>query len=351
MPDGMLDLAARAGGASLPLQSDTGVRAAGILGLGHYVPARVITNADMESVMSTTDEWIRERTGIRQRHMAAPHQNTADLAVEAAGRCLADAGCPADEVDAVIVSSATHDYPTPATASVVQGRLGARRAAAFDVSAACSGFLYALTVADGLVRAGIFRLVLVIGSETLSRIADWSDRGTAVLLGDGAGAALVGPVGDGEGILASHLGSDGTGWDLIQVVPGAGAPSPFWDGPPVGHHHFRQNGREVYRFATQIVGQAAERALAQAGLRLEDVDLFIPHQANGRIIEAAARRMGLPMDRVWVNIDRLGNTSSACIPIALSEAKAARRLPRGAVVLAVAFGGGLTWAGVVMRWV
>lgn len=324
--------------------------AAGILGVGHYVPEQVVTNVDLEARLDTNDEWIRTRTGIRERRLAAPEQATSDLALPAARQALERAGITAQELDLILVGTVTPDYSFPSTACVLQERLGAVNAAAMDIAAACTGFLYGLATVEALVRAGSVRYALVIGAETLSRILNWEDRSTAILLGDGAGAAVVGPAPAGSGVLSTYVHADGQGGPLV-IMPAGGSRLPASPQTVAAHmHSFQQNGREVYRFATKIMGDAAEEALVRAGLAPEDVALLVPHQANLRIIHAAAARFNFPLERVWVNIDRLGNTSSASIPIGLSEAVAADRLHGGDVVLAVAFGGGLTWAAATLRW-
>jgi 3-oxoacyl-[acyl-carrier-protein] synthase-3 len=327
-----------------------GAGGATIVGLGRCLPEQVVTNDDLSLRLETDDEWIRTRTGIRERRVAAAHQATSDLAIPAARQALQSAGVDPGEVDLILCCTATPDYLFPATACLIQDAIGAKRAAAFDLGAGCSGFVYGLAVADAFIRAGLYRTVLVCGAETLSKILDWDDRTTAVLLGDGAGAAVLRPAPPGYGILASYLGSDGSGGMLVQQPAGGSRHPASAETVAARMHTFRQNGREVYRFATQIMGDAAERALLAAGLRPEDVDWLVPHQANLRIIEAAARRFAFPMERVWVNIDRYGNMSTASIPVALAEAVEQGRLRPGQVVLAVAFGAGLTWGAVAMRW-
>lgn len=322
---------------------------AGIIGVGHHLPDRVVSNEDLTHLLETSDEWIRTRTGIRTRRLAGPEVATSDLALPAAQQALERAGIDADQLDLILVGTVTPDHAFPSTACVLQERLGAH-CAAMDISAACTGFLYGLATAEALIRAGSARYVLVVGAEVLSKILNWQDRTTAVLLGDGAGAAVLGPAPEGYGVLSTYLGADGKGGPLVRMPAGGSRQPTTPETLASGLNTFQQNGREVYRFATQIMGDAAEEALARAGLEPSAVTLLVPHQANYRIIESAARRFGFPMERVWVNIDRFGNTSAASIPIGLSEAVTAGRLQRGDVVLAVAFGGGLTWGSAVLRW-
>lgn len=313
------------------------LRRAGIVGVGSFVPPQVVTNDDLAARMDTSDEWIRSRTGIGARRVAAPNVFTSDLALEAARNALADAALSPLDLDLIIVATATPDHPGsfPATAAVLQHKLGAANAAAFDLAAVCAGFAYALHVAAQLVRTGASARVLVVGAETLSRITDWSDRNTAVLFGDGAGAVIVAEVENG-GYLGGIWGADGAGAPLLNVPPGGCC--------------IYQNGKEVYKFAVKIMGEAAAQAVESVGLTTDDIDLFIPHQANIRIIESAASRMGLPMDKVFVNLDKYGNTSSATIPLALDEAVKAGRVAPGALLVFVGFGGGLTWGANVLRW-
>jgi 3-oxoacyl-[acyl-carrier-protein] synthase-3 len=316
---------------------------AGITGLGLYLPERILTNNELAQTVDTNDEWIRSRTGIAERRIAAPDQFTADLAENAARAALVDAGVLACDLQLIIVATCTEDYQFPSTASLLQNRLGAK-CGAFDLSAACSGFVYALVTASQFVASGAYETVLVVAAETMSRIVDWNDRTTCVLFGDGAGAAVVQRVPQGSGVLGFDLGSDGSGGELLKAScrlhPERGD-SPF----------IVQNGREVYRFAVNVMGESALRALNNAGLDHHDVDLLVPHQANIRIIEAAAKRLELPVDKVFVNLEKYGNTSAASVPIALCEARDAGRIQSGDTVVAVGFGGGLTWASCAMKWV
>lgn len=314
------------------------LRQAGIWGTGSFTPPQVVTNDDLAQRLKTSDEWIYSRTGIKTRRVAEPGVFTSDLATAAAERALEAAEIAATDLDLIIVATSTPDYPGsfPSTAALVQARLGAKSAAAFDVGAVCAGFAYALHIGAQMVRTGAHSSVLVIGAETFSRILDWQDRATAVLFGDGAGAAVLGPVSEGRGYLGGILGADGTGASLLHVSKETGC--------------IFQNGKEVYKFAVTIMGEAAAQAVAEAGLRTSDVDLFIPHQANIRIIEKAAERMGLSMSKVFVNLERYGNTSAASIPLALDEAVRAGRVYNGSLVVLVGFGAGLTWGANVLRW-
>lgn len=318
-------------------------RAAGITGLGSYVPTRVVTNFDLEKFVDTNDEWIRTRTGISERRFVADDESTADMAEHAARAALADAKVLPSEIQLIIVATCTGDFRFPSTASILQNRLGAT-CGAFDQAAACSGFAYALITASQFVASGAYDKVLVVAAEAMSRILDWNDRTTCVLFGDGAGAAVVENVPAGSGILGFDLGSDGAGSDLLSIssrlVPDEEETSPY----------IIQNGREVYRFAVNVMGESALRAVKNAGLNQSDIDLLVPHQANIRIIDAAAKRLELPTEKVFVNIQKYGNTSAASIPIALREARDAGKIQAGDTIVSVGFGGGLTWASCVMKW-
>jgi len=325
-------------------------RGSTVAGIGRYVPERVLTNRDLERLVETTDEWIVTRTGIRERRIAAADQASSDLAVEAAREAMADAGVAPEDLDLIIVGTATPDMLFPATACVLQDRLGARRAGAFDLSAACSSWVYGAAVAHGYIVGGLAETVLVVGAETLSKITNWKDRATCVLFGDSAGAVVMRPSEPGQGFLAFHLGADGAGGSLI-ILPAGGSRRPATiETIEGGEHYLRMNGREVYKFAVRLIPRAIQEAVDRAGLTLEDVDWFIPHQANIRIIDAAAERLGQPREKFFVNVDRYGNTSSASVPVALYEAVQAGRIRRGDVVVLVAFGGGLTWASAALRW-
>ena len=323
---------------------------AGITGTGRAIPEKVLTNADLERMVDTSDEWIRTRTGIVERRIAEAHIASSDLGAEAGRKALEDVGVKPEDVDLVIVGTITPDMAFPATACIIQDKLGLTNAAAFDLSAGCSGFVYALDVAASFVTAGKYRTVLVIGADTLSKIIDFTDRSTCVLFGDGAGAAVVQPVEEDYGILATYLGSDGSGGHTLYL-PAGGSRMPASEETIRNRQHFIcMSGNEVFKFAVRIMGEASSQVLQRAGLSADDVDLFIPHQANTRIIDGAARRLGLDSKRVFVNVDRYGNTSAASIPIALDEAKEAGLINKGDLIVLVGFGAGLTWASAVMRW-
>jgi 3-oxoacyl-[acyl-carrier-protein] synthase-3 len=317
-----------------------------VRGVGHYLPDRVVPNSEFESLVETSDEWIRARSGIERRHFAAEGQTTSDLATRAARAALDNAGVAVDAVDAIILATSTPDLTFPASATMVQGALGLTRGFAFDVQAVCAGFVYALATANALIVAGQAERVLVIGAETFSRLMDWTDRSTCVLFGDGAGALLLeaqeGSGGtDDRGILASDLRSDGRFRDLLYVDGGV---STHTTG------HLRMQGKEVFRHAVEKLAETAHTALAKAGLTPADVDWIVPHQANLRIITATAQRMQVPMDRVVVTVQDHGNTSAASIPLALSVGHARGQIKTGDLLVTEAIGGGLAWGSVVLRW-
>jgi 3-oxoacyl-[acyl-carrier-protein] synthase-3 len=323
---------------------------ASILGLGSYVPDKIVTNFDMEKMVETTDEWIRSRTGISQRRMARPDESTSDMAAEAGRRALADAGLEAKDVDAIVMATISPDMPWPATSVIVQQKIGAPQAFAFDVSAACSGFVYALATAASFVKSGLAKRVLVIGAEKLSSIVDYTDRNTCVLFGDGAGAAVVGAAGEGHDLLSFHLGTDGSAANMLCMPAGGNLRPASHQTVDERLHFLKMEGNQVFKFAVRVMEDASEQAIQKAGLTHADISLFVPHQANMRIIEAAARRIEVPMERVMVNLDRYGNTSAASVGIALDEANREGRLKKGDVAVLVAFGAGLTWASTAVRW-
>jgi 3-oxoacyl-[acyl-carrier-protein] synthase-3 len=326
------------------------LRRAAIAGIGSYAPARVVRNADLEQMLDTTDEWITARTGIRERRLAGPEETTATMGAAAAARALAASGVDPADLDVIICATNTSDTVFPGTGARIGAALGAVPCPAFDVQAGCTGLLYALDVAAAGVEAGRWRHALVVGSDTLSRITDWTDRTTAVLFGDGAGALVVGASERGRGLLASHLSCDGRGADLLSLPAGGSACPASVETVQARQHYLRMNGREVFKFAVRAVPLAVEQVLRKAGVAAGDVDLWVPHQANLRIIEAGLASFALDADRVVVNVDRYANTSVASIPLALTEAWEAGRLVDDGLVLLVAFGAGLTAGAVLVRW-
>ena len=325
------------------------VKGARISALGVYVPERVLTNDEISQFLDTSDEWITTRTGIRERRIARPDQATSDLATEAARAALASVDFDPELLDLVIVTTITPDMIFPATASIVAHNIGATRAGAFDLEAGCTGFVYGLAVATAFVAANIYRNVLVLGAEVLSRSLDWEDRGTCVLFGDGAGAVLVTPTDNGS-IFSFDLGNDGSGAKHLGM-PAGGSRLPASHETVNDHMHFmKMKGGEVFKFATRAVVESCEKVLADAGLTVADVDLFVPHQANIRIIETAGKRLGFREDQVFANLDRYGNTSCASIPLCLAEAAASGRLKKGDTLLMTGFGAGLTWGSCLTKW-
>ncbi|MHB1413309.1 MAG: beta-ketoacyl-ACP synthase III [Thermoleophilia bacterium] len=326
-------------------------RRAKISAVGTFVPQRVVTNDDLSLELDTSDEWISTRTGIRERHIAENGEAASDLGARAARRALEAAGVAPGELDLIIVASLSPDMLFPSTASLISGAIGAEGTAAFDLSAACTGFIYALSVANSFIVSGQADRVLVIGAEVVSKMIDWSDRATAVLFGDGAGAVLLEPAADGEeGIIGFDLGNDPAGAGELSL-PAGGSRLPASEETVAERLHFlRMNGREVFRFATRVIQASSSQLLERSGHRVEDVDIFVPHQANIRIIDAAARKLGIPPEKVFSNLERYGNTSCASIPLCLDEAEREGRLKKGDLVLMVGFGGGLSWGSCLMRW-
>ena len=318
-----------------------------VLGTGSYLPEKVLTNADLATLVDTSDEWIVQRTGIRERHIAAEGEMTSDLAVAAAERALADAGMAASDIDLIVVGTSTPDNTFPATAVAVQNRLGTHHGAAFDLQAVCTGFVFALSTADALLRTGQFKRALVIGAETFSRILDWTDRTTCVLFGDGAGAVVLegqeqpGEVTD-RGILTSHLRSDGQHKEKLYVDGGPSSTR------TVGH--LRMEGREVFKHAVGMIADVIDQAFAATGTDADDIAWFVPHQANKRIIDASAKKLGIASEKVVCTVERHGNTSAASIPLALDEARRDGRIKKGDLVLLEAMGGGFTWGSALIRW-
>ncbi len=324
---------------------------AGIIGVGMYAPEKVLTNAELAGMIDATEEWIESMSGIRERHIAAPSQAASDLGVIAAQRALARAGVSPDEVDLIIVSTSTPDMQFPSTACIIQERLGIKNIPAFDLTAVCSGFVYALTVGAQFIANEFSRTVLVIGTEAVSRVINWSDKDTCMLIGDGAGAVVLRQVPSGYGILSAKLGADGSGANFMMVPAGGSRKPATAEVIADKMNKIQMNGPEVFKFAMKMLPEVTDQALTLANLRREDLKLIIPHQANRRIIEAAARRMDLPMEKFMVNVEKYGNTSSATIPIALFEALETGRIESGDVIALTGFGGGLAWGSIIMRWI
>jgi 3-oxoacyl-[acyl-carrier-protein] synthase-3 len=334
----------------LPARASAAGRTCSVTGVGSYVPERVLTNADLEKMVETSDEWITTRTGIKERRIAAANELTSDLAAHAARRALEMAGVTAEQLDLIIVASITPDMPFPNTACLVQQKLGARKVPAFDIEAACSGFIYALELGQKLVSSGAYETVLIIGAEKLSSITNWTDRNTCVLFGDGAGAAVLQHRPDSQGLLTTVLGADGGKAELLSM-PGGGSACPATPQSVAdGMHFLRMDGKETFKNAVQAMCSAATEALQRCQLSIDQVKCVIPHQANRRIIDAVSDRLGATSEQVFVNLHRYGNTSAASVAIALDEAVREGRLQRGDLVLLVAFGAGLTWGAAVIRW-
>ncbi len=327
------------------------LRYAHVVGWGKYIPSKCLTNDDLSRMVDTSDDWIISHTGVHERHVvASTKETTATMAVAAAKEALEVGGILPGELGLVIVATATPEYSCPSTACLVQDALGAENAGAFDLSAGCSGFMYALAMGSQAIASGAHDCVLVIGSETLSRIVNWHDRDTCILFGDGAGAVVLRSSNEPGGILSTLVRSDGSGGELLILPAGGSHRPPTVDTIAAGLHYIQMNGREVFRFATRVMDRAARQAVAEAGLMMEDIDVFIPHQANLRIIQAAARSLKIPLDKFYVNLDKYGNTSSASIPVALCEAVDCGRVRPGDHIAMVGFGAGLTWAAAVIQW-
>lgn len=322
----------------------------GIIGTGKYVPERVLTNQDLEQMVETNDEWIVTRTGIRERRLVSAEQASSDLAYEAALKALNMAGITAEQLDLIVVATITPDMAFPSTACILQEKLGAKKAAAFDLSAACSGFIYGLANASNFIATGTYKYALVVGAECLSKITDYTDRNTCILFGDGAGAVVLGAVPEGRGFKSFELGADGAGGELLRIS-GGGSRCPVSPQSLENKQHFiHMAGSEVFKFAVRIMGSAAEEALRKAGLEKKDIDLLVPHQANIRIIQSALNRLELDEDKCMINLDKYGNVSAASIPIALAEAVEQGKVNEGDCIVLVGFGGGLTWGASVLVW-
>jgi len=325
-------------------------RSCSITSVGSYVPEKVLTNADLEKTVDTTDEWIVSRTGIRQRHLAGPSEYTSDMAAQAALRAMKSGNITPEQIDLIIVATITPDMMFPATACLVQQKIGAKRAAAFDIEAACSGFIYALEVGQQFIMSRTYETVLVIGAEKLTSIIDWNDRNTCVLFGDGAGAAILQHRRDAHGLLTACMGADGSQAELL-CMPGGGSRCPATlESVKANLHHLRMDGKETFKNAVMAMQTAGQEALRRCNLEISQIKCVIPHQANQRIIDAVADRLGAKPEQLFVNLDKHGNTSAASVAIALDEAVQAGRIQRGDLVLMVVFGAGLTWAAAVIEW-
>ncbi len=322
-----------------------------ILGTGSYVPPKVVTNKDIEKLVDTSDDWITSRTGIKERHVVDDSMAASDLAYAAANDALADSGLTISDIDQIMVATVTPDRLFPSTACTLQEKLGAQGNSALDMSAACSGFVYGLAMAGGMISSGLLDNVLLIGVETLSKILNWRDRGTCVLFGDGAGAAVLGPAEDNHrGLLSVRMASDGASGSLLELPAGGSRLPASHETLEQGLHYIKMQGNEVFKYAVRAMYDMARDALSHAGQEVSDVDLLIPHQANLRIITATAKRLGIPMEKVFVNVNRYGNTSAASVPLALDEARKEGRIKDGDLVELVTFGAGFTWGAAVMRW-
>ncbi len=323
----------------------------GFLGLGYYVPSRVLTNSDLEKMVDTSNEWIITRTGIKERRIAEDNVATSDLAKEAALKALNNAGLKPEQIDLIIVATITPDMAFPSTACILQDKIGAKNAACFDISAACAGYLYAIAIAEQFIKSGVYRHVLVAGAEKLTSITDWKDRNTCVLFGDGAGAAVLGRAEGDSGILAIYLGSDGTQHDILKLPAGGSR-------MPASHktvderlHYLKMEGSELFKHAVKIMADAGERVAKLAGLNSpQEIDFIIPHQANVRILNAVAKKIGIPQSKIYFNIERYGNMSSASTAVGLAEAAQDKRIKKGDIILLDAFGSGLVWGAIIIKW-
>lgn len=322
----------------------------GITGIGSYVPERVVTNEDLSKIVDTSDEWIIERTGIRERRIVDSSMATSDIATLAAEKALEDGGVSSEEIDLILVATVTPDMAFPSTACIVQKSIGAINAAAFDISVGCSGFVYGLSVGSSFIKSGAYKKVLVIGAETLSKIVNWQDRGTCILFGDGAGACVLERCEEGLGFLSFDLGSDGANGQSLTLPAGGSRLPASYETVSNKLHTVKMDGREVFKFAVRIMEKTSLEALKKANLSLDEIDFLVPHQANIRIIQSASKKLNLANDKVYVNLDKYGNMSSASIPVALDEAYRNHLLKKDDVILLVAFGAGLTWGATLLRW-
>lgn len=322
----------------------------GITGVGSYVPGKILSNEDLSKMVDTSDEWIVERTGIRERRIAKKEESTSDLGTIAAKKALKDANLNSDDIDLIIVATITPDYAFPSTACIIQDNIKATKAAAFDLGAGCTGFVYAMVTASKFIKSGMYKRVLVVGSEVLSKIIDWEDRSTCILFGDGAGACILERCEEGFGILSSELGSDGSGANNL-IQPGGGSRTPASiDSIDNRLHYLKMDGKEVFKFAVRAMENSSLEALNLANIDIKDLDFLVPHQANKRIIDSARKRLKLPKEKAYVNLDKYGNMSSASVPVALDEALKNKMIQKGDNVLLVAFGTGLTWGSLIIKW-
>ena len=322
----------------------------GILGIGTYVPEKIMTNFDLEKIVDTSDAWIQKMTGIKERRIAAENEATSDLAYNAAVKALESSNTKAEEIDLIVVATMTPDYFIPSVAAILQKRLGAHHAAAFDLGAACSGFVYGLEAGGNFIATGMYKKVLVIGAEVFSRILDWEDRNTCVLFGDGAAAAVLGEVEEGYGLIGSHLGADGD-LDEVLIIPAGGSRTPATHETVDNKSHYvKMKGPEVFKFAVKTMPGAVEKVLENTGISIDELELIVPHQANMRIINAAAKKLGFPAEKFVINLDRYGNTSAASVGLALGEALEKGMIKKGDNIALVGFGAGLTYASCVMKW-
>lgn len=322
----------------------------GIIGTGSFLPKKILSNHDLEKLVETSDEWITTRTGIKERRILESGKAASDMAIEASKKALEDAKLNPEDIDLVIVATMTSDMITPSTACIVQDKLGCKNAAAFDISAACSGFIYGLSMAYGMIKSGVYKNILLIASEAMSRILDWEDRGTCILFGDGAGAAVISEVPEGKGILKMELGSDGSGAEHL-LIPAGGSKCPLTDERLANREQYlKMEGSEVFKFAVRKIDETCKKILKESGLESSDIDLFIPHQANTRIIDSAVKKLKIPKEKTFVNLQKYGNMSAASIPVALDEALKQGKIKDGDNILLVGFGGGLTWGSSILKW-
>lgn len=322
----------------------------GIIGTGSYIPDNTLTNEDISKIVETSHEWIVSRTGIKERHIVSENQTTSDMALIASERAIENSGLEKKDIDLIIVATMSPDKYTPATASILQSKLGIKNIPSLDITAACSGFVYGLNISKGFIESGIYKNILLVGAEAMSRIVDWEDRSTCVLFGDGAGAVIISRVSSDEGILTVELGSDGDGEESLDI-PAGGAKTPLDEKNILDRKHYLQmNGGEIFKFAVRKIPEISESILEKNGLKIEDIDYLIPHQANIRIIDSATKKLGIEKDKVIINLDKYGNMSAASIPVAIDESVRNGKIKKGNLLLALGFGAGLTWGATLIKW-